>query len=146
MKLLNSGYLNYSWSENIYTIMWQKLIINSLVNPLTVIYNCYNGNIKDKSCWQNLLKNYVQESVIILDKINIKIASNSLTSAIESIIENTYTNESSMLCDYRNNRETEIKYLNVAICKIALANKIIYPINSIILSAVSTILGVKNDI
>ena len=38
MKLLNSGYLNYSWSENIYTIMWQKLIINSLVNPLTVIY------------------------------------------------------------------------------------------------------------
>jgi len=99
----------YQWHTDIEPALWKKLIINAAINPLTVIFNCKNGQLlKDKKAHLTM-----QSLCAELDEL-CKALSLDLTPAIvlaESICESTANNFSSMYQDSHHQRHTEIDYI-----------------------------------
>lgn len=97
---------SFFWTENIYTAMKKKLIINAVVNPLTVIYEDRNQVLlAKKDAWdraQELFKEAAQVLNLPLQEWD----------QVNKVIELTRNNRSSMLVDYLENRPLELDAIN----------------------------------
>ncbi|CRK85567.1 2-dehydropantoate 2-reductase [Candidatus Providencia siddallii] len=106
--ILNDAIPNVVWSDQIINICWYKLASNCIINPLTVKYNCKNGNLFQFS---EEIENIIIEIYKVMKKINLDVNKNKLINYIYDIIKKTSNNYSSMLQDIRNCKKTEIDYI-----------------------------------
>jgi 2-dehydropantoate 2-reductase len=104
----------------------QKLVVNACVNPLTALMDCNNGQLLDSYATSTIINTVVFESSIILreylldtigHQINPALISSALkpqrlNELINKVLQLTHDNSSSMREDVRNNRVTEIRYIN----------------------------------
>ena len=102
-----------SWTPHIAENLWRKLAINCVINPLTVIYNCHNGELARHSEQINILCDELQQ---LLGKAGLHKALEGLHQHIWAVIENTAANSSSMRQDVLNKRRTEISYITGFAC------------------------------
>ncbi|GAA4357726.1 peptide-methionine (R)-S-oxide reductase MsrB [Kangiella marina] len=102
--------VNGSWHEHIQTVLWQKLFINAVVNPLTAIYQCRNGELLDADKKSNVLS-LIAENQRFANTLKLGI-SDHLKDATLAVIEATAKNQSSMLQDVLNQKTTEINAIN----------------------------------
>ncbi|MGB0733709.1 MAG: ketopantoate reductase family protein [Pontibacterium sp.] len=93
--------------ENITLILWRKLAINCAINPLTVLFNCKNGELLAPQP-HALMAEVCQEIEQLTHALNITLFKQSVLSQAEQIAKSTAQNHSSMLQDYRNQRPTEL--------------------------------------
>lgn len=107
-------------------IQFEKLIINAMVNPLTVIFDCRNGELfksfKVLCLMRSLLSEASQVIRLLPELQNIqgveaRFSKARLDEIVLRIVEKTSKNLSSMLQDARAGRETEIDYINGYIVK-----------------------------
>lgn len=98
--------------------LFDKLIINSLINPLTVIFNCKNGQLLNNeqamqtmqnlaceiACW---LKTYTPSSVTFKQE-----TASVLLKMAKAVLQTTANNTSSMRQDFLNQKKTEIDFIN----------------------------------
>ena len=136
-KLLNSGNFEIKhtiprsniFKDKIY-VDWEKLVINSIINPLTSIFEVKNHEIIDNPQIQSLAKMLIKEIVQILKMVPCSLdwvvlgSSISLEEAvftrIQQIAKTTGSNVSSMLSDIlRKTEKTEIDSFNGAFVNIA---------------------------
>ncbi|MCM3706157.1 MULTISPECIES: 2-dehydropantoate 2-reductase [Cytobacillus] len=101
----------------------QKLIVNSLINPLTAVLRVRNGELLSNKYYYQLFLKLFDEVSAILD-ITDKTAA---LSHVKSICEETAMNRSSMLKDIEEGRETEIDAILGYILKEAEMKKISAP-------------------
>lgn len=90
--------------ENYYEMLLSKLIVNSVINPLTAILQVQNGMLLKNSSYYEVLKELFSEITFILDLVEPEL----YFQKIIEVCENTAQNRSSMLRDIEAGRKTEV--------------------------------------
>ncbi|WP_394192466.1 ketopantoate reductase family protein [Pseudoalteromonas atlantica] len=105
-----------SYSKQIDTIRWQKLLINIAINPLSAFYNVKNGALNSPK-YNSDIFNLLSEACFIANKLGIAVTlPDSLESAYK-IMGATANNFSSMHQDIIYSRRTEIDAMCGYICQ-----------------------------
>ena len=115
--LLNKTGLKVSTTEDVDSLIWSKLIINVGINALTAILNVQNGKLNEIGYTQNLMKNLVDEALVVADKKNIRFPYNDAFKKVKEVCDLTALNYSSMFQDIKNRKKTEIDFINGAIVR-----------------------------
>ena len=104
----------------------EKLVINSMINPLTAIFNCQNGELFIRSEIVTVMRSLIGEASHVIRSLPelrddhdtaSRFSPQNLETVVLDIAEKTAKNTSSMLQDVRAKRETEIDYMNGYIVK-----------------------------
>ena len=107
-------------------IQFEKLTINAMTNPLTVIFDCRNGELFKNLNILRLMRSLLSEASHVIRSLpeleNVqgrepRFSKERLEEVVLGVAENTSRNFSSMLQDSRAGRETEIDYINGYIVK-----------------------------
>ncbi len=100
-----------SWTSEIDDALWKKLLINCAINPLTALHRCRNGALLDNPALRAEMELLCEElAVVSAARCNVRAASCALDWAL-SVVQRTAANQSSMLQDVLQGRETEIRYI-----------------------------------
>lgn len=105
----------FQWHQDITPILWKKLVINSAINPLTVIYQCQNGNLLTNETSRNHMIALCAELDTLVTQLNLNLAPT--FQLAESVCQSTADNFSSMYQDNFHNRQTEIEYITGYVIK-----------------------------
>jgi 2-dehydropantoate 2-reductase len=128
--IFKNTFLDYKVTSDLEKAIWIKLVINSIVNPLSVIFRAKNKVIAEETL--NDLKNSIlQEGLKVAASEGYEISLN--VKEINDFIRSD--NRTSMLQDYFKKRPNEIDFINGAIIQAAekhgiavTANKLVYSI------------------
>ena len=101
---------------NIDALLWQKLCINSVINPLCVIHQCKNGELLEKPTACEQINQLLSELESISQAQQYSEIASTLKDTVYDVIERTAQNQCSMWQDVQNKQSTEIE----AICGYAL--------------------------
>ena len=104
--------LNVSWHTDIRTPMWHKLAINSVVNALTAIYQCPNGELINHPQGRPRLQQLCIETQTVMSCVGIEPLGQGLLNSALRVLQQTALNKSSMLQDCQAGRPTEIESIN----------------------------------
>jgi len=108
----NSAGIKTKTSENILKELWFKAIINSSINPLTVLFNCKNGYLLENPILENILERICKESTCIANAIGLEITDISMIKKTKDVVKDTSENHSSMLQSFLRGKKTEIDSIN----------------------------------
>jgi len=114
------------------TVIWSKLYVNAIINPITALYKITNGEIIENPKFKKLAKQSSDEILKILKTKKIDIQLEKPFDKILEICKITSNNKSSMLQDILNNKQTEIEQITGEIIRIAKEAEIETPINSML--------------
>jgi 2-dehydropantoate 2-reductase len=109
-------------SKELKRLQLEKLVINAMINPLTVIFDCKNGELFNRPSILNLMRLLLAEATQVIQLLRgLETASQFSTQELEitvlDVADKTAKNTSSMLQDRRAGRLTEIDYINGYIVK-----------------------------
>lgn len=110
-KDLEKALNNCHWCENIEQKLWLKLIINIAINPLTAIFQITNGALSNTK-YQLQIREIIHEAMPLFTKLGLKFEEESLIATINTVIDATAENYSSMNRDIFYARPTENEYIN----------------------------------
>jgi 2-dehydropantoate 2-reductase len=116
-----------AWHNNIRPQLWQKLAVNCVINPLTALWNCPNGELKNHP---QLVATLCNEIASVIEREGLHTSADDIRCYVEQIIDSTAENISSMLQDVRGLRHTEIDYITGYLLKRARAHGINVPENA----------------
>nr|WP_314263481.1 2-dehydropantoate 2-reductase [uncultured Moellerella sp.] len=106
--ILHKSLPDVAWHNQIINTCWQKLAVNCIINPLSVIYDCTNGELLN---YDDQIRRLNYEIYSVMDAEGIHTKEELLYQYVISIMSSTTKNYSSMLQDIRNQRQTEIDYI-----------------------------------
>lgn len=128
VNLFKESRLEATYEKDMKHLIWEKIAINAVINPLTALLNVKNKAISE-------FPNLRRLSVLILKEIekvakaeNVKLKETVPT--VLSIAEKTGENWSSMAQDIKQGNRTEIDFLNGAVVEKARKHDISTPINN----------------
>jgi 2-dehydropantoate 2-reductase len=104
--------IGMQYHQHIQQVLWDKLAVNCVINPLTAIYNCRNGALNEKD---NILKhaaNLANEVDLVSQALGFYNHANSTLKRALEVAHLTAQNYSSMQQDIKHQRKTEITYIN----------------------------------
>jgi 2-dehydropantoate 2-reductase len=137
---LPTGFLMIEPCEDIELRQWKKLAINCLINGLTVIYDCKNGDLL------NIPKALEQMNALSIEVAEVCHALGFKPQDFENLyqqalhtIATTANNYSSMYQDIHQNQKTEIDYINGYLIERALQIRISCPENIRVVKAVKAL-------
>lgn len=110
-KALSEHRLKVNISADILPALWRKLAINGAINGLTVIHDCRNGELLQRSDVYNELCALVEEIATVLRAAGHGDASLDLFEQVRKVCTATAMNTSSMLQDFRAQRRSERDYV-----------------------------------
>ena len=99
----------------------EKLAINAVINPLTVLLNCRNGDLLYNFASTRTIRLLLAEISLVIrnlpeldgiPNINTRFSPDRLETLVVGVASKTSSNISSMLQDVRRGKETEIEYIN----------------------------------
>ena len=105
---LRAAGIAHQWSPDILTRLWRKLALNCAINPLTVLYDCRNGGLREHA---SEVAELCQELSELLQHCGQAQAAEQLHQEVLRVIDATAANYSSMHQDVSQGRRTEISYL-----------------------------------
>lgn len=131
--------LNIAAENDIDTALWQKLLVNCAINPLTAIYRCRNGDLLTVAARHAHLKAVCEELVELMNAIGRTDLGTGLTERAEAVARSTASNRSSMLGDIDEKRSTEIEFITGHVCRLAATHGVPMPVNTALLQQISHI-------
>jgi len=115
-------------SKNIKEQVYRKLIINSVINPLTALFNVSNGDLPQSEQRLMLMKQLFTETKGILLEEDQTLDSCQFDEVLQ-VCRSTASNTSSMRADVLSRNMTEIACINGAVVRIAAHNNKKAPLN-----------------
>jgi 2-dehydropantoate 2-reductase len=106
-ELTDAG-INHQWTTEILPQLWRKLAINCAINPLTVLHDCRNGELRN---YPREVAQLCRELAELLQTCGQAEAASDLQREVLRIISATAANYSSMQQDVSRQQRTEISYL-----------------------------------
>ncbi|CAG7620524.1 ketopantoate reductase family protein [Paenibacillus allorhizosphaerae] len=137
-ELLNLAGFHTFLSKNITSRVWQKLIINSAINPLTAILRVHNGELLQRPEAMELMRTLVDEAVATADKLGLSLDPDLWEQLLE-VCRKTAGNRSSMLQDLLAGRMTEIDYITGGIMREAKKAGLVVPAHQTVYRLVKAI-------
>jgi 2-dehydropantoate 2-reductase len=101
----------HKWHNAIEEVLLAKLALNSIINPLTVKYDCHNGDLVNNPKILKELEYLCIETEVFFTEMQWTLDFD-LTERVKTVAKLTAGNRSSMLQDIQAQRETEIDYIN----------------------------------
>jgi 2-dehydropantoate 2-reductase len=125
-QILNASMLKTTLSKDIEHEIWNKVVINSVVNPLTAIFRVRNREIGTRPL-ANARHHIVRECVQVGNAEGIAFPKGLEQSIDREIL--AYTNFSSMCQDILKRKKTEIDFLNGRIVELGRKHGVPTPVN-----------------
>jgi len=116
VKGLNRAGFEAFLSKEMKEIIYRKLLINAVINPLTALWRITNGELLLSPERVDSMKQLYDEGIAVYEAGNIPCGSN-LWEAIILVCRSTSGNTSSMLKDVMENRTTEVAWINGSIAR-----------------------------
>lgn len=118
------------WNPNIDDARWQKLTVNAVINPLTALYQCRNGELLDGGEREQAMVTLADEIDQLCTRIFARQGWRADTlKRSQAIAQQTAQNTSSMLADCLAGRTTEIDFINGFLLRQAEKYGVILPFN-----------------
>jgi 2-dehydropantoate 2-reductase len=108
-------------ADELIQLQIEKLVVNAMINPLTVIFNRRNGELFTNSKILALMRLLLQEAGNVIRSLpelyddlatSQRFSKARLESIVLDVAQKTSKNTSSMLQDVKAGRQTEIDYIN----------------------------------
>ena len=101
--------IGMSWETDIDQALWEKLLINAAINPLTALNHCPNGALAtDPALWDQVI-GLCGELAAVSSARGYAYDANDLVAKTREVIVVTAANQSSMLRDVLEGRPTELE-------------------------------------
>jgi 2-dehydropantoate 2-reductase len=113
--------------DNLQKILWQKLIVNCVINPLTALHNVKNGALAQKGYAENI-ECIIKETLLVANKVGISLEFQTMLNTVNQVIANTAENYSSMNQDVKSHKQTEIDFISGYVIKEGLKLNIPTPV------------------
>lgn len=126
-EVLQHALPDVAWHNNVASAAWQKLAVNCVINPLTVLYDCPNGELLNHLPEVTAL---CSELAVVMEREGQHTSLEALLDYVLDVINSTAANTSSMLQDIRSERRTEIDYITGYVIRRARAQGLATPENS----------------
>jgi len=123
-------------SLNVMGLIWDKVLVNMGINPLTALTGLRNGQLLDYPETEWIAETAVKEGMEVAEALGIKLETPDALGHFREVSEATRENISSMLADVNNKRRTEINNINGAIVREAEKFNIDTPINKMLTNLV----------
>jgi 2-dehydropantoate 2-reductase len=117
-ELLKSAGFAAAASKNIGKNVWNKLLINAAINPLTAILNVPNGGLLQAESVRNLMRRLAEEAAQVALAEGVA-PPEDLIERIEEVCRSTAPNRSSMLQDLDRGSVTENEWISGSIVRLA---------------------------
>jgi len=137
-SLLNESGIPTQVSNHIERLIWEKLVINVGINPVTAITGLRNGELLNSEETRAVMTMAVEEAEGVALKKGVLIQGG-LTKKVFEVCDATAQNRSSMGQDVDNRRRTEIDFINGAIVREGKALGIPTPVNMTLTYLIKTI-------
>ena len=138
--LLRTGGLRTETSRHIHPFLWQKLVINAAINPLTAIHARKNGQLLTSCAVRATMKKIVTEARLVAGARGVELEPD-LVEQVFTVCRRTRNNVSSMLQDIRRGRPTEINAINGFLVREGERLGIPTPVNREMVRAVEELAG-----
>lgn len=110
-EVLQPHWPSLQWCQDIERAQWRKLAVNAVINPLTALHRCRNGELLDGAERQQQMAALAAEVDQVLSVRYPDWPMDTLARSCE-IATQTAANTSSMLADVLAGRTTELRYIN----------------------------------
>ncbi|AFP85419.1 2-dehydropantoate 2-reductase [secondary endosymbiont of Heteropsylla cubana] len=107
-KVLHTALPPVIWHQDVMASIWMKLAVNAVINPLTTVYSCRNGELIH---YLQKIKLICYEIALVMTYEGHQIYDQCLLLYVKQIILRTKNNISSMLQDIQAKRKSEIDYI-----------------------------------
>ncbi|WP_308638901.1 ketopantoate reductase family protein [Paenibacillus silvisoli] len=138
LKTLKAAGIEASLSNGMEDAVYQKLLVNAVINPLTALFGVRNGELPADPNRLRLMQALHEESKRILIAAGMADRQDSWERILH-ICEATGRNESSMLRDVKAGRRTEIDWINGGIIGLAGKLKLPAPMNEAVYALIQTL-------
>lgn len=124
---LNGALPDVRWNDNHHEVLWTKLLINAIINPLTTIHKIQNGGLLTNQKVNQQAKSLTQQLNPLIKKYLPYQSWQSIFEKVELVANQTYTNVSSMRQDILMGRKTEIDFITGYLLKMAAKQQVVLP-------------------
>jgi 2-dehydropantoate 2-reductase len=128
--------LRLASSDRIEGLLFQKLLINTLINPLTAIHQCRNGDLLTLPEVYQQLEQLAAEVDQLTRALGLYRDIGPALALARDVATTTANNRSSMLQDRQAGRRTEIDYILGYLCALAEKNHVATPMCENLLNTV----------
>ena len=101
----------FQWTQDIDSALWKKLLINCAINPLTAVHRCRNGALEKEPALAVAVAKLCEELEAVSTARGMQQKPGTVRDWAMTVIRKTAANQSSMLQDVLNGRETEVRYI-----------------------------------
>ncbi len=126
------------WDRSIETALWSKLAVNCIINPLTAVHGCANGELAQRPELAAQVATLCAEVAHISRAAGYTDVAATLQHNVASVIAGTADNRSSMLQDIQLGRRTEIDYITGYLLQVATQHDIDAPHNRVLLDTIKS--------
>jgi len=98
--------------------IWRKLIINSVINPLTALMEIRNGALWRHEALVVVMRQLFDEALAVAGLSGVQLEADALWDALREVCDRTAGNHSSTLQDMKAGRPTELPWINGAIVRL----------------------------
>ena len=117
--------------QDVRSLVWGKLIINSAINPLTALLRIPNGELLNRPPARALMHALAEETAAVAASEKVKPAFGDPVAIVEQVARDTAVNHSSMFQDIQRGAPTEIDAICGAVTRTGQRNNIPTPINQV---------------
>jgi len=115
--------------------MYRKLLLNSVINPLTALFGVMNGELPDDPARLAAMRALHEETAAVLQRAGLPLEGDEWERLL-TLCRLTADNESSMLRDVKSGRPTEIDWINGGVVRLARQLGLEAPLNEAIVAQV----------
>ena len=136
--VLDRAGLRHERRRDIRPAVWEKLIVNAVINPLTAVMRVTNGELLENKARLGLMKDLFEEARSAALAHGVPLA-DTLWDDVVQVCKATAANRSSMLQDVESGRETEMAWISGAILEKAKEKSLKLPATELLCRIVSGI-------
>jgi len=124
---LQATALNVGWDDAIQGRLWQKLLVNACLNPLTALLDCRNGELLSHPLARQWLPLLAAEAAAVASAEGWPTEPAALLTRVDALATATAGNFNSMQQDFKHQRPTEIAFITGALINAAARHGLALP-------------------
>lgn len=133
---LRSSGLEVTVHENVMNTIWHKLVANVAINGMSALLETKNGFVNDNQYAHEAARMLVEEAILVANACGCTLDHDAELEHAYEVSRMTDETISSMVQDVTHHRETEIRIITGAVCRLGREHQVPTPCNDLLLQLV----------